>query len=213
MITYYIGNVRVKRKMFREKRENSAEADNPDVLADFMLNGKVCFVLGDIPFSDMRVGEYLAYARALKTRLPLSASGAKELLRRVGVKIPLWRKMAQLTRLQFRFVLLAAAYNDDTRQVWLNLDGIAYSAFTRISARKMLSALERGFGEVHVSVSDYRFIPRKANAVAVTNCGTAVGISKSVSRKYARMHFNREKRKSSLALSTLNGRKTLLCDN
>ncbi len=87
MVTYYIGNIREKRFLFRKYKTRAAVADNCDVLAHFKLNGKVCFVLGDIPYGDMRVGEYLAYARALKTRLPLTDAAAAALLKRAGVRV------------------------------------------------------------------------------------------------------------------------------
>lgn len=213
MITYYIGNVRGKRKLFRTPRAGAASADNCDVLADFMLDGKVCFVLGDIPYADMRVGEYLAYSRSLKTRLPLSAAAAKELLKRVGLKISLDRRMSSLSRLEFRFVLLAAAHDDETVEVWLNLDGIAYSAFSRRRMGRLLGGLARGFDFVNVAVSDHRFIPKSAKVMAVTKNDVVEGRSMSASRKYIKMRFTRCKRRASLALTALNGRKTLLCDN
>lgn len=214
MITYYIGNVRRKRMLFRDCGEDVAVADNCDVLADFPFGGKVCFVLGDIPFADMKVGEYLAYCRALKSSSPLSAKQAKELLRRAGLKISLERRMFTLSRLLFRFVHLAAQVGEDTREVRINLDGIMYSRRAKSKMRDILRRTERGYAEVRVSVSDYRFLHKNACVMSVTADGAVVrGKSKSKSRKYGKMRFNKEKRKQSLALSSLNGRKTLLCDN
>ena len=214
MVTYYIGNVRNKRRLFREHGPETATADNCDVLADFKFGGKVCFVLGDIPYGDMRVGEYLAYARALKTQLPLSAKQAKELLRRVGAQVSLERKMSSLSRLVFRFVLLASVVDEDTEEVRINLDGIAYSRRTRRKMRLLVKRASRGYGCVRVAVSDYRFIPKSARVMAVTADGSVTeGKTKSMSRRYCRMRFSRDKRKESLALCALSGRKTVLCDN
>ena len=39
MVTYYIGNIREKRFLFRKYKTRAAVADNCDVLAHFKLNG------------------------------------------------------------------------------------------------------------------------------------------------------------------------------
>lgn len=213
MITYYIGNVREKRFLFRKFRPCAAMADNADVLCDFRLNGKMCFVLGDIPYGDMRVGEYLAYARALKTKLPMGDDAAKALLRKVGVRAGVRRKMKNLPRDVFRAVLLAAALNDDTRAVWINYDGVAYSFFSRARIRRQLHTAAKSFEEVHAAVSDYRFIPRAAHTLVAADGVLTEGKCKSASRRYGRLRLRRSRRKQNLALGMLCGRKTLLCDN
>lgn len=213
MLTYYIGNVREKRRLFRKYREGGANADNADILADFPLDGKVCIVLGDIPYGDMRVGEYLCYARALTSSAPLSLSAAKALLRKCGAPVSMRRKMRTLPRYLFRAVLLSAAVQNDTGQVWLNLDGIAYSHAVKSAVRHMLRRMMRAFAEVHVAVSDYRFIPRGARVMAVTKTDVVPGYARSASRPYGRLRLRRDSVKSDLILSVLNGHKTLLCDN
>ncbi|MCI8459011.1 MAG: hypothetical protein HFE46_05035 [Clostridia bacterium] len=213
MVTYYIGNIREKRFLFRKYKTRAAVADNCDVLAHFKLNGKVCFVLGDIPYGDMRVGEYLAYARALKTRLPLTDAAAAALLKRAGVRVGVHKRMRALPREVFRGVLLAAAVDDDTQSAWLNLDGVPFSWRARGRVRGMVRRMARQYGEVHVAVSDYRFIPRKASAMAVANNAMSCGRVKSASRRCGRLRFARYKRKANLVLEGLNGKKTLLCDN
>lgn len=214
MFTYYIGNVREKRHFFRRKRENAALADNCDVLADFRLNGKVCFVLGDIPYADMRVGEYLGYALALTTKLPLGEGGAKDLLRKAGLRIGTGKKMGRLSRLQFRAVMLAASLAENKREIYINLDGIAYSLFAKYKMNVWLSRLGRRYNSVHVAVSDYRFIPAKANVVSVTADGEMrSGMSKSTSYKFGRLHFSRRKCRKNPMLSDFNGKVGILCDN
>lgn len=212
MITYYIGNIREKRKLFNDRKEGKAVADNRDVLADFGFNGKVCMVLGGIPFGDMRVGEYVLYACALKPVRPDSSDKVKALLRRAGLNIPLCKKMSALSRLQYRCVLLATEIGDDTREVWLNLDGIAYSPLTKLSAVAALKRLSAHFDNVHVSVSDYRFIPASARSIAVTARGMIPGKPRSASRRFGKLHFSRKTREESIVLSALCGRKTILCD-
>ncbi|MDE6398675.1 MAG: hypothetical protein K2L51_05085 [Clostridiales bacterium] len=213
MVTYYIGNIRQKRMLFREKRAGAAVADNSDVLADFRLNGKVCFVLGDVPYGDMRVGEYLAYARALKTRLPLSDAGVRALLRRVGVRVRADRKMRSLPRELFRGVLLAAAFDDGMQSAWINLDGVAYSFFTRARVRKLVRGIARRFGEVHVAVSDHRFIPRKAHTLTAASGVLTECRVRSRSRRLGKLRFRRIKRAVALSLGNLQEKQAVLCDN
>ena len=213
MITYYIGNVKQKREWFRMRRAGAALADNGDVLADFRWRGKVCFVMGDIPFGNMRVGEYLAYARALKTDTSLSGVQAARLLRKAGIKADPRKKMAALPREIYRAVLLAAALEEDTRTVWLNFDGIAYRRRVARRIHAVLRRLNRSFAEVHASVSDYRFIPKKARTVTAANGVLRLGRVKSASRPFGRFYVRRARRNSDLILDALNGKKALLCDN
>lgn len=213
MITYYIGNIKQKRAWFRMRREGAALADNSDVLADFQWRGKVCFVMGDIPYGNMRVGEYLAYARALQTNTSLSGKAAAMLLRRVGIRVDPRKKMSALPRETYRAVLLAAALEENTRAVWLNFDGIAYRRRVARRIRHMLACLSRSFAEVHAAVSDYRFIPKKAHAVTAANGVFASGRVKSASRPFGRLYIRRAQRDCDLVLGALNGKKALLCDN
>ena len=108
--------------------------------------------------------------------------------------------------------MLAAALDEGTKEAWLNLDGIAFSPLAKRGMLAMLRRMARNFENVHVSVSDYRFIPRSANSLAVTTRGTVQGKPKSASRKYVRLRFCKKKRRESLVLSALSGRKTVLCD-
>ena len=213
LIICYLGNVREKRRLFLTPRAGAIVADNCDVLADFRLNGKVCFLLGDIPYGDMRVGEYLSYARALKTCLPLSSKGAKELLCGAGLKFSPQRKMRSLSRVAFRAVMLAAKFDPSVREVWLDFDGVPFSHRAKKEAKRILTRLSRRFVRVHAAFSDCRFLFRGAKCVTVASGGVhdaavrtysrtmGVGILKKVALRYGVPH------------SVLRHSKALLCDN
>ena len=214
MITYYIGNVQKKRAYFRQHFKDSVGVDNCDVSASIDLKGKACIVLGDIPFGNMSVGEYLCYSRALLERLPLTHNAAKMYLRRAGLKVRLNVKLGQLNRFIYRLVLLAAAMRDEVKDIWLNLDGIAYSFVTMRRVRSVLKRIEGGRVNLHVAVSDYRMVPKSAKVITVAHDGALIdGIVRSRARYIGRLRFSRSKIRRSFALSMLNGKPALLCDN
>ena len=214
MLTYYIGNVQKKRAYFREHFNDGVGVDNCDVTASLNLNGKACIVLGDIPFANMSVGEYLCYSRALRDRLPLTHAAAKMLLRRAGLRVSLESKLGSLNRFSFRLVLLAAALKDEVKDIWLNLDGIAYSPYAAHRLRRTLKRIEGGRVDLHLSVSDSRFVPKKAKVITVASGGGMVeGRVNSRARYIGRLKFSRAKIKKSFALSMLSGKLAILCDN
>ena len=214
MITYYIGNVQKKRSYFRAHFKGSVGVDNCDVTAALDLRGKACIVLGDIPFGNMSVGEYLCYSRALTQRLPLTHSAAKTYLRRAGLRANLNAKLCSLSRLSYRLVLLAAALKDEVTDIWLNLDGVAYSPCVAHRLRRALKRIEGGRVDLHLAVSDSRFLPKKAKIVTVASDGGMVeGRVNSRARYIGRLKFSRAKIKKSFALSMLNGKPALMCDN
>ena len=214
LITYYLGNVQKKRAYFRSHFKDNVGVDNCDVTASLNLNGKECIVLGDIPFGNMRVGEYICYSRALTEKLPLTHAAAKMYLRRAGLKVSINAKLGQMDRLTFRLVLLSAALRDEVKDIWLNLDGIAYSPVVASRIKRTLKKIEGGRVNLNVAVSDYRLVPKKAKAVTVTSDGkVADGIVKFCARNIGRLKFSRSKIKRSFALSMLSGKTALLCDN
>ncbi|MDE7395394.1 MAG: hypothetical protein K2M95_04680 [Clostridiales bacterium] len=213
MITCYIGNVRDKRRLFLTPRAEAIVADNCDVLADFRLGGKVCFLLGDIPYGDMRIGEYLSYARALQTRLPLSAAKAKELLHGAGVRISPRRKMASLSRIAFRAVILAAKIDTAVREVWLDFDGVPYSLHAKREARRILKRLSRRYENVHAAFSDYRFLFRGSAHVTVASGGIHAGAVRSYSRKIGTSALKKVADRYGMPRTMLKRSKAILCDN
>lgn len=213
MITCYIGNIRDKRRLFLTPRAEAIVADNCDVLADFRLGGKVCFLLGDIPYGDMRVGEYLSYARALKTRLPLSAKATKELLRNAGGACSPRRKMASLSRVAFRAVLLAAKFDSSVREVWLDFDGVPYSHAAKREAKRILKRLSRRYENVHAAFSDYRFLFRGATHVTVASGRVHAGAVRSYSRKIGTGALKKVAERYGVPRTILKNSKAILCDN
>lgn len=213
MITCYLGNVRDKRRLFLTPRPGAIVADNCDVLADFRLNGKVCFLLGDIPYGDMRVGEYLSYAQALRTRLPLSSKGAKELLYAVGVTCSPQRKMRSLSRIAFRAVMLAAKLDPSVRAVWLDFDGVPFSHRAKREAKRVLKRLSRRYGEVHAAFSDARFVFSGAKCVTLASGGVHNTVVRTYSRRMGTGALKKVALRFGVPHSVLKHSKALLCDN
>lgn len=213
MITCYIGNVRDKRRLFLTPRAEAIVADNCDVVADFNLGGKVCFLLGAIPYGDMRVGEYLSYARALKTRLPLTATETKILLFSAGLDCSPQRKMSSLSRVAFRAVILAAKMDENVREVWLDFDGVPYSLRAKREVKKILKRLSFRYEHVHAAFSDYRFLFRGATCVTVASGSVHAGAVKSYSRRIGTGALKKVADRYGVPRSVLRRGKALLCDN
>lgn len=213
MITCYIGNVRDKRRLFLTPRAEAIVADNCDVLADFRLGGKVCFLLGDIPYGDMRVGEYLSYARALQTRLPLSAAKVRELLCGAGLNVSPRRKMSSLSRIAFRAVVLAAKLDTGVREVWLDFDGVPYSLHAKHQARRILKRLSRRYENVHAAFSDYRFLFRGAAHATVASGGVHAGAVRSYSRRIGTGALKKVADRYGVPHTVLKNSQAILCDN
>ena len=212
MITCYLGNVRDKRRLFLTPREGAIVADNCDVLADFRLNGKVCFLLGDIPYGDMRVGEYLSYAQALRMRLPLSSKGAKELLYGAGLTCSPQSKMKSLSRVAFRAVMLAAKFDSSVHAVWLDFDGVPFSHRAKREAKRILTRLARRYSEVHAAFSDSRFLFSGVTCVTVTAGEVQVGATRTHSRRMGMGALKQVALHYGVPQSMLKHSQALLCD-
>lgn len=171
-VYYCVGNIGVKRKDFRSPRENSICADNDDVLSYFSLSGKLYCLLSSLPFSDMLVRDYIAYQRALQRCKPFSDKEIKYLMKAVGCKLGLYRRIGTLSRVQFRHVQLAAKWSIDTKTLYVNLDGLHYCRKNAVQVRKMLDSLKENF-EVYVALSDSRFVPKGSHIIEYSQDGSA----------------------------------------
>lgn len=169
-VFYCVGNIGVKRKEFRVPRENAVCADNDDVLSYFSLSGKLYCLLGKLPFCDMLVRDYIAYQRALTRTKPLSDKEIRYLMRAVGCKVSPYKRIKRLSRVQFRHLQLAAKWSVDTKQVYVNLDGLHYSRKNGRQVRALVDALKENF-EVYVALSDSRFVPKGSHIVDYSQDG------------------------------------------
>ena len=109
--------------------------------------------------------------------------------------------------------MLAASLTDAKKEAYINLDGIIYSRRNRRKIRAIMKRTARNFGNLHIAVSDYRFIPRKASVMAAANGVMVQGKTKSASHYIGRLKFGIKKLKRCASLAALNGKRAVVCDN
>lgn len=157
-VTYCIGNLSAKRRFFLA---HDVCADNEDILGYFSHGGKLYALQGEMPFGNMTVGDYVAYKCSLCQDHALSKSEIRFKLRKAGLNLPVSRRMKNLHPITFRLLKVATRLSVDTKEIYVNLDGLCYSAYALTKLKALTSALEEKY-RVFVAVSDSRFIPRGA---------------------------------------------------
>lgn len=213
MVTYCVGNVSAKRKQFRAAAgAGILSLDNDDVVADFLLDGKVYFVIGSNPCDKLTVREFLAYNRALKTRLPLGEKGSRALLKKVAYRGGLDVRVGRLDSVGYRKVQLAAKLDDDTATVYVNLDGVVYSRRTAARLRAMLRSWGKRW-QVYAAVSDYRFVKKGDRSLVYTPEGVLSGLVPQRGKRIARARMHRELKKRGMRFAWNKIRRVVLCDN
>ncbi len=160
MVTYCVGDIVAKRRAFRKKCDgDTVSLDNDDVIADVKANDETCFLIGELPFADFSIADYVRYARANLTQLALGKVAIKNLLRLAGYKGSMFRCIKRLSRVDYRKIQLASKVTDKTRIVYVNFDGLPYTKFYKRRLRALLKTWKKF--DVYVSVSDVRFLPKK----------------------------------------------------
>lgn len=178
MAVYCVGDISAKRTAFRKQESGKICIDNDEVLSTVVDGNKVYFLIGSVPFSDMKVIEYISYQRALLCKNQTHESEIKYYARLFGFKIPLKRKMKRLDALFYKMAQCLAKFSLPTEEIYINLDGLDFTKKRATVLKKMLRKIENYF-KVFVSVSDYRFIPT-ASAVRLYNSdGTTCEINRS----------------------------------
>ncbi len=211
MVTYCIGNIAAKRRAFRAQSSDSAVcADNDEVLATFTLGGKLYVVTGTVPFSNTRLGQFIAYSRALKSHLPLKLDTIKEMLKSAGIKKNVCAKMGTLDVIDYRAASLAAKLDITTKTVYVNFDGLR---FTRRNSKKIARYLRiwSKTYSVFVSVSDSRFIPRKAHVLNYTQNGVEEKRRKVSCRPTTRSSVRRRLRRAGMEMNLPQVKSIVVC--
>ncbi len=212
MITYCIGDIAAKRRAFRaQSAESSVCADNDEVLATFTLDGKLYVVTGTVPFSNTRLGQFIAYSRALRSNLPLRLDAIKGMLKSAGIKKNVCAKMGTLDIIDYRAASLAAKLDITTKTVFVNFDGLR---FTRRNSKKLNRYLQiwgKNYA-VFVAVSDSRFIPRKAAVLNYTKTGVEEKRRKVSSRVAARSAVKRKLRRAGMEMNLLQVKRIVVCE-
>lgn len=165
-ILYLTGDSAEKRRLLRSGGTNVARAMNDEVSVVCRVKGKDYYVVGKHPFAAFSVYKYLRYERALLSPSPLTKKQARSLLKRVGLRVGLRRKLGGLCFVKRRLVQLAARLTDKTAILAINLDGAPYSEKLRRRLRRAVRRLSRAFG-LWIAVTDSRLVPRRGRAVEV----------------------------------------------
>ena len=160
MITYCIGDIKEKRKHFLEQAvdEKNEYLDNDELLAVREENGKTMFAVGEIPFSNMKVVEYITYQRSSITKNSVCFREIKYYGKLFALNLPLRKKMRSLSVIDYRKAQFLSSYTLTVRSIYINLDGVLYSAKNRKQLENIISGLRRYF-HLYIAVSDSRFIP------------------------------------------------------
>lgn len=169
-VTYCIGSVGAKRRAFAKTEAGNVTADNDDVLLCFTLGGKAYCAQGAIPFGELTVRDYVAYHRALRHDHPLSDREIRFLLRLAACRLPLYRRVRTLSRVQFRHLQLCARLEPETTSVRLNFDGLNFTLRHKRQLNALLTALSKRY-RVAVAVTDSRFIPPLGYTVRIDETG------------------------------------------
>ena len=182
-VIYCIGLAQKKRTYFRQAvKDGVVFADNDEVLAGFPENGRTFFVIGDYPFSDMGVYEFVRYNRMILSGSAPDKREVSSFLRKAtGKRVNLRKKLGKLSLFSYRAVTLISKCTDSTRRVAVSFDGALYSPAKMKAMTRFVSALS-GYGEVLVSVSDSRFIPCGATVRRFDSRGVTELSLKSESR-------------------------------
>lgn len=157
-VSFCIGDAAAKRAHFAAagRRSDGLHLDNDEIVCTYKSGDSVFYAFGGIPYGNMSVAEYIAYKKADMNRAPLKTKEVRYFCRLFKLRVPLKRKLKSLSALDYRLVALAASYDVSVKNLYLNLDGLAYSLSRARKLKAMLKTLTRYF-LVFVSVSDSRY--------------------------------------------------------
>lgn len=179
MAIYCIGDVDAKRTAFRKEQKEKICLDNDEVLTTTLNNGKTYFMIGKIPFSNMKVSQYVCYQRALLCGGATRESEIKYYAKLFGFSLSLKSKMKKLDVMRYRMAQTLAKISLPIKEIYVVLDGYEYSKSRRKKLKKFLKKLDEYF-KVHVSVSDYRFIPYGSAVVGYNKDGSTYELNQSL---------------------------------
>ena len=212
MVTYCTGNIAAKRRDFRSKQsEDTISVDNDEVLATFTLNKKLYVVVGTTPFSNTRLGQFIAYSRALKSRLPLRLETIKSMLKCAGVRKSICAKMGSLDSIDYRAARLVSQIDITTKTIYVNFDGLEYTHKNAKKVNRYLRVWGKSY-DVFVAVSDSRFIPQKAAVINYTKTGTEEKRLKTRNRTVSTATLKRRLKRAGMDMNIPQIKTVVVCD-
>ena len=114
---------------------------------------------GQIPFGSFTILEYYKYQRALVDEKPLDKTAIVKRLNKVGLKKRVGTKLKKLTAVEFRALTLSIKMQDDTKDTYLNFEGLKYCRKNKKRLHTFLTRLDKSYN-VFVNLSDNRFVPK-----------------------------------------------------
>jgi len=114
---------------------------------------------GQIPFGTFTLYEYFRYQRALVDEKPLSKEDVSIKIKKVGLNCPLNTKLKKLSSVEYRALSFAIKLQKDTKETYLNFEGLKYCRKNKKLLTNFLTKLDRSYS-VYVNLSDNRFVPK-----------------------------------------------------
>lgn len=165
-ILYLLGDSAEKRRIMRTAGVGVARALNDEVSSVCRVHGKDYYIIGKHPFADFSVYAYMRYERALVDGEPLTKKKARGLLKKLGAKTRLNRKLGSLPFVTRRLVTLAARLTSETTALTINLDGVPYTRYLAKSLWRAVKRLSKNYA-LWISVTDSRLVEKKGRAVEI----------------------------------------------
>lgn len=156
MVTYILGNSIRKRARFScVSGEEELYIDDMKIACDVMREGVYCYATEGRPFKNMRVVDFVAYARCMFDKEAKNSKYIKNLLKSVGYHGLISKKIGRVNVSDYLRILLASRIKDTTRTLYVNLDTWQYSAKNLRKMKNLFSSLLNF--SVCALVSDIRF--------------------------------------------------------
>lgn len=185
MVVYCLGEAEAKRASFRRAGETAGvmSIDNDEILLSLGSGGRTYFGIGEIPFADMTVAEFVAYSKSLIKAQPVRERETRYYARLFGFKLNVRKKLKGLSVVKYRMAQFLAEYDLSVQNVYVNFDGFAYCRKNRRRLDKFLCKIRKYFN-IFVAVSDYRFIPQGAAVRRYGEGGQACEINPSAFKAF-----------------------------
>lgn len=165
-ILYLLGDSAEKRRIMRTAGPSVARALNDEISSVCRVKGKDYYIIGKHPFADFSVYQYMRYERALVDSAPLTKKKARALLKKLGAKTRLGKKLGSLRFVTRRLVTLAARLTNETTALTINLDGVPYTHYLAKSLRHVAKRLAKNY-TLWIAVTDSRLVEKKGRAVEI----------------------------------------------
>ena len=166
-------------------------ADNDEIAMVCRISNKDYYVVGEHPFGDFTVAEYVRYSHSLVGKVLLTKSDIKGLLSNLGVRVNLKTHLNKLDFITRRLVCLCTKIQANTTSLAINLDGVPFSRKLKRKIRRCVRVLGRRY-TITFALTDAR-LARKGSKGITLKLG-AIYTSQSYAKKSKRIKRSRFKK-------------------